>query len=257
MSDIFKAPFRYLISQLGKPYESRFSEGPVFIGGCGRSGTTLLLSVLSAHDRLFCHPRELGLFNQNQTVEKNGRKELSRKHRLYQSFLFNRIPHTATRWVEKSPSNIHWLDKISTYTDGDFRFIQIVRDGRDVILSRHPTAPDRYWVSPDRWIKDVTVGLKWLDDSRVITIRYEDLLTHYADTIDKVCKHLGIPTTPEILDWHKHARVTENRAFFSKVQPLSTASLGKWRDPKYAARVQELTSRPEAMALLEKYGYLD
>jgi len=255
MAYFLKSPIRWIVNLLGKKYDGRFHDPPVFIGGCGRSGTTLLLSVLSAHPKLFCHPKELGLFNNKETVELNGKKILSRRHRLYQSFLMNSIPSTATRWVEKSPSNIRHIEKISTYTAGNFKFIQIIRDGRDVILSRHPTAPDRYWVEPARWINDVTIGLQWLEDPRVLTIRYEDLLSNYETTIRSICAHLGIDTTPEILNWHEHARVTENRAFFSKVQPLTTSSIGKWRDSKNAKRVAELTDQPEAMALLKRYGY--
>jgi hypothetical protein len=255
MDSFLKAPIRWTINQLGKKYDGYFPDSPVFIGGCGRSGTTILLSVLSAHHKLFCHPKELGLFNEKQTVEMDGKKNLSRKHRLYQSFLFNSIPKTATRWVEKSPSNIRHIEKISTYTDGVFKFIHIIRDGRDVILSRHPTAPDRYWVEPKRWIHDVTAGLKWMDDPRVLTIKYEDLLSNYEVTIKSICDHLEIETTPEILQWHQHARVTENRAFSSKVQPLTTSSIGKWRDPKNAKRVAELTDKPEAVALLTQLGY--
>lgn len=257
MDKYYKTPLRLLVNALGSRYENRFQEAPVFIGGCGRSGTTLLLSVLSAHNRLFCHPKELGLFNKRQDVLKQGKKDLSRKHRMHLSFILNRIPKTATRWVEKSPSNIKHIPKIDTYTDGQFKFIQILRDGRDVILSRHPTAPDRYWVDPERWINDVTVGLTWINDPRVHTIKYEDLLSNYEATIRGICDHIGIETSPEILNWHEHARVTENRAFFSKVQPLTTSSIGKWREPKNAKRVAELTDKPEAVALLKQLGYMD
>jgi len=257
MDQFYKRPLRAIVSAWGGRLEKRFTEPPVFIGGCGRSGTTILLSVLSAHNRLFCHPKELGLFNNKQTILKGGKKDLSRKHRMHLSFLLNKIPATATRWVEKSPSNIKHLQKISEYTDGQFKFIQILRDGRDVILSRHPTAPDRYWVEPERWIRDVSAGLKWMNDPRVHTIKYEDLLSNYEATIRGICDHIGIDTSPEILNWHKHARVTENRAFFSKVQPLSTSSIGKWRDPKNADRVAELTNKSEAVALLKQLGYMD
>ena len=255
MDKFYKGPFRKLINRLGQKYDDYFPDEPVFIGGCGRSGTTLLLSVLSAHRDLFCHPKELGIFN--RTVETPDGIELVRKHRLYLSFLINRIPKTAKRWVEKSPSNIRHLHKIHMYTGGKFKFIQIIRDGRDVILSRHPTAPDRYWVEPQRWINDVTTGLKEQNDPNVYTIKYEDLLANYEETISGVCQHLAIPTTEEILNWHEHARVTENRAFFSKVQPLNTSSIGKWKKPSNAERVREMTARPEAVELLQQLGYME
>jgi hypothetical protein len=255
MDKFYKTPLRPIVNALGKKYDNRFPDAPVFIGGCGRSGTTILLSVMSAHKELFCHPKELGIFN--RTIETDEHIELVRKHRLYLSFLINRIPKTARRWVEKSPNNVRHVGKISKYTGGNFKFIQIIRDGRDVILSRHPSAPDRYWVKPERWIRDVTEGLAWENDPRMHIIKYEDLLANYEKTISGICDHIGIETTPEILDWHNHARVTDNRAFFSKVQPLTTASIGKWQNPKNAERVAELTSKPEAVVLLKRLGYLE
>ena len=255
MDKFYKTPFRPVINALGKKYDTYFPDAPVFIGGCGRSGTTILLSVLSAHKQLFCHPKELGLFTNAQITSEGA--FLPRKHRLSLSFLINRIPRTARRWVEKSPSNVRHIDRIEAYTHGNFKFIHIIRDGRDVILSKHPTDPSKYWVNPDRWINDVSQGLEWKDDPRVLTITYEELLSNFEQTISSICDHIGIETSAEILDWHKHARVTENRAFFSKVQPLTTASIGKWKQPKNAERVAELTSKPEAVALLKRLGYLE
>lgn len=253
---LLKAPFRFIINRLGEPLVKKFTDSPILIGGCGRSGTTLLLSVLSAHHELFCHPKELGIFNAAE-VKADGTLFVPKIHRFHQSFLFNKIPKTATRWVEKSPSNIKHIGKIEVFTNNDFKFIQIIRDGRDVILSRHPTDPERYWVDPDRWINDVTVGLQYADDPRVHTIRYEDLITGFDETMSGICEFLAIDFTSELKNWHEHARVTQNRAYFGKVKAINPKSIAKWADPKYKDRVSELTDRPEAMKLLEHYGYIE
>ena len=58
-----KKIFIPLITAIGKKIEKRrFTCPPVYIGGCGRSGTTLLLSILSAHKDIFACPRELNPF---------------------------------------------------------------------------------------------------------------------------------------------------------------------------------------------------
>lgn len=147
------------------------------------------------------------------------------------------------------------MEHIDLFTNGNFRFIQIVRDGRDVILSRHPTAPDRYWVEPERWIRDVGIGLKYVNDPRVLTVKYEDVIQDYENTLGKICDFLSIDFTPELREWHHHARVTQNRAFFGKVEKISASSVEKWRDPKYADRIAQLTSRQEAVDLLRRYNY--
>ncbi len=253
---ILKTPFRFFINQLGRPVANKFSDPPILIGGCGRSGTTLLLSVLSAHDKLFCHPKELGIFNAAE-IKEEGTLSIPKIHRFHQSFLFNKIPDTATRWCEKSPSNIKHISKIEVFTNNNFKFIQIIRDGRDVILSKHPTDPNRYWVDPDRWINDVSVGLAYENDSRVHTIRYEDLITDYDKVMLGICDFLEIEFTDELQNWHEHARVIQNRAYFGKVEKINPKSISKWQDPKYADRVKELMDRPEAVELLRHYNYLD
>jgi hypothetical protein len=81
------------------PYVSE-SE-PVIIGGCGRSGTTLLSAMIDAHPLFFCGPE--------------------------------------SRWSEKTPGNVRVLDRIFEYFPRA-RFIHVIRDGRDVVCSTrtHP-----------------------------------------------------------------------------------------------------------------------
>ncbi|PLW93483.1 MAG: hypothetical protein C0592_05955 [Marinilabiliales bacterium] len=254
MNAAYKKPFIKIISFFGKKIEKkRFSGTPIYIGGCGRSGTTLLLSIISSHPDIFACPNELGMFN--NTYEKDGKIYPARKDRLHRTLLFNKIKKSATRYCEKSPSNIHHINDIDSYHDGDFKFIHIVRDGRDVILSKHPTSPDTYWVNPDRWINDVSAGLKEIDNPKVHTMRYEDLTGNYEETISKICKFLDIELTDEILNWHKHTEVRKNRAYFGEVKPVFKSSVEKWKKPEFKERVEELTGRPEAVKLLKYFKY--
>lgn len=253
---ILKKAFRPVFTFLGKPKMKQFTKPPVLIGGCGRSGTTLLLSILSAHHELFCHPKELGFFSSVEILD-SGKVKTPRMHRIYQSLAFNKVPKKANRWCEKSPSNIRHIEKIDAYTNGNFKFIEMVRDGRDVILSRHPTAPDRYWVEPRRWVRDVGVGLEYKDHPKVHTVRYEDLISDYELTITRIGNFLEIELTEELLNWHEHATATKNRAYVGKtVSKLSGSSVQKWKDPKFADRVKELMDYPGAVELLKYHGYL-
>ncbi|HDT12154.1 MAG TPA: sulfotransferase, partial [Candidatus Marinimicrobia bacterium] len=225
-----------------------------FIGGCARSGTTLLLSILSSHRELFCIPKELGLFNE-VAKDENGNSLPLRIDRLYTSLIINRIPKHAKRWCEKSPGNIHHIGDIENYFHGNFRFIQIIRDGRDVILSKHPVAKDAYWVSPERWVKDVSAGLDNFKHPRVHTIKYEDLVLDYDHTIKGICTFLNITVSEEILNWHRNAVVTRNRAYYSRVEQLSNRSIGKWKKAEYKGRVAEFMRNQEAVKLLERLDY--
>ncbi len=255
MFDFLKTPFLPLIRTLGKSIARRkFQEDPIFIGGCGRSGTTLLLSMLSAHGEVFACPRELGLFNHTHR-DAEGRLVADRIDRLYRSFIFNPISRTAKRWCEKSPSNIHHIDEIDEYFDGKFKFIQMVRDGRDVVLSIHPTAPDRYWVKPQRWVCDVREGFAYKDHPQVKTVRYEDLITDYETTIRDLCQFLELPVSSEILHWHENAKVRRNSAYFSKVEKSHSMSIQKWKRTADTDRLADFMAEPYAKEWLSTLGY--
>ena len=257
MTDFWKKPFLPLITAVGRKIEEKkFTKEPILVGGCGRSGTTLLLSILSAHPEVFACPNELGIFNKIQKTE-DGEIHPERIDRLYRTFISNQIKPTATRWCEKSPSNVKHIDDIDRYFDGKFKFIHLIRDGRDVVLSVHPTAPDRYWVDPERWVNDVSIGLHFRSHPNVLTVFYEDLILEYRKTIAKICEFCGLPLTEEILNWHENADVTKNRAYFSKVKSIHPKSIAKWKRTKDKARIRDFMSHPEAVKLLERLNYLE
>lgn len=254
MLELIKNPFTALIKSIGRRIEKRrFFNPPVFIGGCARSGTTLLLSVLSAHEEIFACPKELGLFN--QMIQKKERLEPKRIDRVYRCMIMNRIPPEANRWCEKSPNNIRSINEIDQYYNGNFRFIQVVRDGRDIILSRHPRNRNKYWVEPERWIRDVSAGLQYAGHSKVYTIRYEDLINDFTNTIGGICDFLGIARSENIFNWHKHARVRDYNALYAPVQEINSQSIAKWQKPENEKRVRELTDQPVAIELLRYYHY--
>ena len=251
-----KGLFIPLLLYAGKRIEQRrFADPPIYIGGCGRSGTTLLLSVLSAHQEIFACPSELHLFEEAYQTESG--VVVPKFYRLYRTFITNRIKSEAKRYCEKSPVNIRHLPLIDQYHNGNFRLIQIVRDGRDVILSGHPRGKEKYWVEPERWINDVSEGLKYHDHPSVLTIRYEDLVQEYRETIERICRFLELPVSDEILNWHQYATVRQNNALFTSISAISNSSVGKWRNPENRERVGQLTKIPGAIALLKKYNYLD
>lgn len=255
MNNPLKKPFLALIIKLGKRKEiSRFTDPPILLGGCARSGTTLLLSILSSHEDIFACPREFGAFG--PVEERDGELHLARVDRIYRCILFNRVPASARRWCEKTPINIRRIPQIDRYFKGNFRLIQIIRDGRDVIMSRHPLKTGEYWVSPERWVSDVSIGTEFSDHPNVYTIRYEDLINQYDKTIEGICNFLNIPLSERILNWHKNTLVRKTPALYSDIDKLSNRSIGKWKRPEHAQRVKQLTSIPAAVDLLKKYGYL-
>ncbi|RMF09912.1 MAG: sulfotransferase [Candidatus Neomarinimicrobiota bacterium] len=248
-----------LINRLGKTKEeNHFSRPPVILGGCARSGTTLLLAVLSAHPSFFTIPKEIRLFSRWKPNPEGDQPPLipCRMDRLYRYLLVRSIPDSATRWLEKDTINIRYFQQILDYYQGEVRLVHIIRDGRDVMTSYHPKRPDAFWVEPDRWVFDMQEGLKYADHPLVYTLKYEDLVLRYEETVKKLLEFLGEDFHPHLREWHLHTPIQRSQGWFGGVQRTHARSIGKWKQDRYQERVREIMAHPEARKMLETLGYL-
>jgi hypothetical protein len=231
------------------------SKRPIFIGGCGRSGTTLLLSLLSSLPEVFAIPEETGAFCRLDYSEVKPEKSDILINRIYDKILNNSKSINKTRWCEKTPKNIHRIKEIQKYFNGKARFINIVRNGRDVITSKHPTKTEAYWVSPQRWINDVAAGYKYKNDPAVLTIRYEDLVEDFKTVMKKVCAFIDEPYTKALEQYPNSAEVQMNRAWFSGAEKVHSKSVNRWKDIEHREVINELLNNKQAIELLAFYGY--
>mgnify|MGYP001545907426 CR=1 FL=1 len=249
-----KIIFQPFINYLGKIKENHhFSKPPILIGGCGRSGTTLLLSIISAHPHIFAFSHEVDAFTDWKRKD-NQIATPTRLDRFYRSLLVNKIPKTAQRWCEKRPYNVLYIKEILEYWP-QAKFIHIVRDARDVLTSHHPQAPNRYWVKPERWIRDVSAGYAFRNHQQVYTLKFEDLVENPNDQIKSICKFIDEPYTDEMKNWYEYATVRSNRAWFSELQQIHKKSLKKWQRPEHKTRLSELEANPQIIQLQKLIGY--
>lgn len=234
------------------------SQRPVLIGGCGRSGTTLLLSLLSAHRHLYAIPDETLAFCPSAYSAERDYEQAFTLELLYSRLVTvdPHLLHSRTRWVEKTPKNVHFIGRLIDYFGEGLRFINIVRDGRDVVTSLHPTKPHTYWVAPERWVDDVAAGLRFEEHPQVLTVRYEDLVADYRSVLGAICAFLGEAYDEAFDAYPDSATVRTSRAWYGQATEVSRTSLRRWEQPQHAAVVQQLTEVPRARALLAHYGYL-
>jgi hypothetical protein len=233
-----------------------FSKPPIIIGGCGRSGTSLLLSVLSAHPSILAIPDETMAFCPTAYGSETNLDAPFEMDRIQEKLRTLGTKHSATRWCEKTPKNILFFGRLLKTFGADVRLINIVRDGRDVLTSRHPNDPTRSWVNLNRWISDVGSGVPFDNHPQVLVVKYENLVLEFEKTMKMICGFLEEEVAPELLEWHQHTAVREHRAWGGKVKPLQTDSIGKWRRAEYAKMVAEMMSDIDAVRLLKRYGYI-
>ncbi len=230
---------------------------PVFIVGSGRCGSTLLLSILSADPSLYCIQKETEVFRR---IKRPTRGALLRaKGRLYEAILQEERPiERQVRYVEKTPLHVRAIEHIRKAYHNKVCFIHIVRDGRDVITSRHPTShPGGFHIEKERWVGDVLETERHEGDPLTLVIRYEDLVRHFDDTLRRIYGFLGQTIPEQVLHYTDHAEVKTHIAWTGRVRPLDASSIGRWKNPDYKPWIKELTDMPEAERLLRKFGYIE
>ena len=246
--------YRFAKNLLPVAVRNQFQRPPILIGGCARSGTTLLLSILSAQPGIFVIPFETKCFSARGRPEPDLATPF-RVARFYRHLLSCEIPSTAHRWCEKSTKNVLTFGRIIDHFEGRVRLIHLVRDGRDVITSRHPRDPSRFWVPPRRWVRDVAAGSAWDHHEAVLTVRYEDLVTDLETQLARLEAFLGEDFSNMGGTWQERATLRHSKNWFHDLMAPHARSIGRWRDPAYREVVEELLAMPEAVRLLERYGY--
>lgn len=125
---------------------------PVIIGGCHRSGTSLLRRIINAHSRFFCGPeikffRDLhgdylgdpvrhGRFFQSAQALCTSKKLLELFGPAFIALLRQAADHAGKpRWADKNPENVLYLGEWDHLLGKDWLFLQVVRHPLDTLAS--------------------------------------------------------------------------------------------------------------------------
>lgn len=216
----------------------------IVVGGCGRSGTTLLLSILGAHPSICAFPDEKFLFFPYPF----------RLGRFHVDLERERQP-AHKRWAEKTPKNVQAFGSILKAFKDRVRLIHVIRDGRDVVTSHHPNHNLQYWVSPERWVADVRAGLDFFEQSLVV--KYEELLREPRSTIQRICDYIEEPFDERMLHPELHSTVQTNVAWEGgEIKPLHSRVIERWKDEVNKERVAKFMEYPGVEDLMKRLGYL-
>ncbi len=198
----------------------------VFITGCAKTGTTLLLRMCLAFENAFIDYRE-GFNGHEISIEdfvkqENSEKEIMISKRLHPCLLSS---------VNNKELFDHQRDLIKENNVG---IINVIRDGRDTIVS------DGNYVKPRRWI-DSMKQREMYSDVINYEVRYEDLVDIEKTNLiqEGLMAEFGLKKSfnfsdypnyvPDwIYDWNVSVtgRAGNQLSDYSK-RPLSNASVGK------------------------------
>jgi hypothetical protein len=232
------------------PHEER---APIFIVGCGHSGTSILLRIMGAHSKIHAIRHETSL------------AAATRAQRMLRQFDVEACLHGKSRWIEKTPSHIHQIQKLLSLRKG-VMILLIVRDGRDVAWSIKEREGD-IGNGIERWIKDNGAGEPFWTHPQVHVLRYEDLVSEPELTISNVTAFLGESFEPAMLDYHE-----EPKNFYSTSSQRPPRRSGEfhcqfrnWQinQPLFDGRKRwvllnesdKLVIKTKAGEMLSRYGY--
>ena len=210
---------------------------PVFIGGCPRSGTTLLGSILGSHSNCLATPES----KFNISVCRRGLaaaaesdmgavvsmianhwsfrlwdldipKEIRESPRAQYSDVMVRLVREyghkvgkpdAAVWIDHTPANTLIAPHLFELFP-QARMVHLVRDGRATAASvmRLDWGPNTVSKAARVWISRVAHGLACesrFGPQRVRQVRYEDLVSEPEATVRNVCEFIGIDFQPSMV----------------------------------------------------------
>jgi len=230
----------------------KLDQAPILIGGCGRTGTSLISAILDAHPEIVSFPEETNIFESDRKFRSPGLNRFRNLVRFYRFLVRIDIPKTSRRWCEKTPSNVRELDHIFKEFRNRVKVILMIRDGRDVITSLHPLRKG-YYISLKRWIIDTSLTLKYRDHENVLIVPYESLVLHFEYTMRKILEFTGNSFDEQVMEYTRFSGVQSHDAFHgNKLKGISSGSLERWKQDKHKERVALLTRNAKARELLNQ-----
>jgi hypothetical protein len=227
-----------------------FDKEPILIGGCGRTGTSLMTAILDAHPNIYSHPFETNIFAAKRKYKTDWLNHQEMKFRFYNQMWKVELKPGAKRWCEKTPRNVQHLDSIFNEFKGKVKVVLMIRDGRDVVTSKHPLR-EGYYVTIERWMRDTQKTLDYLDNPKVLVVPYQALVGYFDFTIHHTLHFLDEAFDQRLLDFAEHSGVQSHDAFHGNhLQPIYTGAIRKWEREEFADRVAELMDTPGAADLI-------
>lgn len=226
------------------------NQTPILIGGCERTGTSLMTAILDAHPDIYCIPEETNIFLTRRDFKSDFWNHQIQRIRITRDLLKRDIPASSKRWCEKSPPNVRYLEQLFREFGRDLKVILMIRDGRDVITSMHPLR-EGYYIPIERWINDTRQTIRWKDHPQVLLVPYESLVSNFRPVIEQVLTFLEAAMSQEVLDYTNYSGVQQHDAFHGQhLRPLYTASQRKWELPEHRERIDLFLQNEEVQELM-------
>ena len=166
-----------------------------------------------------------------------------------------RVRRDANVYLTKSPDDLLSIAPRLQF-DRHFHVICMMRDPRDVVVSRHGRRPSHYWTPLRIWKRRAQATDKLMGRTRFLMIRYEDFVREPDATQMLIQRHMPfLAPKQRFSEYHAVADPSpESLRALNGVRAIDAASIGRWRDhlPRLAGQLQR--HGPITRELIE-FGY--
>lgn len=133
--------------------------------------------------------------------------------------------------LTKRPKDTMYMPAVLD-NDPDFYVIYVLRDPRDVIVSRHGKEKDRYYSNVRLWRELHDAAKTLYGNERFLEVKYEDFVSRPDDVQKTIVERFPwLEVTHPFSEYHHYAKVSEKskRAMHS-VRPIAPSSVGLWKE---------------------------
>jgi tetratricopeptide (TPR) repeat protein len=225
-------------------------DGPIFIVGLPRSGSTLLEQVLASHSAVQ-GTYELPELHRIARLAGGGARggadyplnipplrpeELRALGADYLASTLG-VRNGAPRFTDKMPSNFRHIGLISIVLPGA-RILNAQRHPLDTCLSCYK----QLFAHGQHWSYDLReLGLYYLEyerlmahwravlPGRVLDVSYESVVNDFEATVRRVLEHCGLEWEESCLRFHENRRPVRTASSEQVRQPLYSSGMGRWR----------------------------
>jgi len=153
--------------------------------------------------------------------------------------------------ITKRPKDTMYMPAV--IGDPELYVIYLLRDPRDVIVSRHGKDQGIYYSNIRLWRELHAVATTMVSHERFLQLSYEEFVSN-PDVVQQqiMARFPWLEKLHAFSDYHQHAVVSDkSRLAMNDVRPISPASVGKWRNNLPRIKAQMLVHgslTPDLMA---------
>lgn len=184
------------------------------VGAGPRTGTTLLAECMRACFEIDAYePHEASLCKHKKNVD------------IY---------------LTKNPADLNLVGP-RLLIDRHLHVLAMIRDPRDVMVSKHGSDPSRYWAPLRIWKRHAGIIQRLRAHRRFVLIRYETLVSEPNSVQEMLISRMSfLRQKGRFSEFHQVASPTaQSLAAMGSLRPFDRASIGQWRNhlPRVAGQI--------------------